>query len=133
MGSDRTRVSPVVAALPARRAGLAAVVLALLLTPAAAGEAAADIAPGGTAPTSSTPVSSGSFDTRPVARGASGAVVRMLQKSLRLAGYSVPLTGRFQSGTERAVRRFPRRPQLTAARMVDGPPPAPPPPGPPRP
>src|SRR5436305_2158886 len=119
MGSDRTRVSPVVAALHARRAGLAAVVLALLLTPAAAGEAAADIAPGGTAPASSTPVSSGSFDTRPVARGASGAVVRMLQKSLRLAGYSVPLTGRFQSGTERAVRRFRRDRKLIVTGAVD--------------
>src|SRR5436305_8810247 len=119
MGSDRTRVSPVVAASHARRAGLAAAVLALLLTPAAAGEAAADIAPGGTAPTSSTPVSSGSYNTRTVKRGASGAVVRMLQKSLRLAGYSVPQSGRFQSGTVKAVRRFQHDRKLAMTGMVD--------------
>jgi peptidoglycan hydrolase-like protein with peptidoglycan-binding domain len=63
------------------------------------------------------PASSGGFDT--VAYGANGAVVRVLQKSLRLAGYSVPQSGRFQSGTEKAVRKFQRDRKIPVTGFVD--------------
>ncbi len=102
----------------ARRAGIAVAVLALLLTPAVAAAAATPrgIAPG---PAPTTPTGGTTYDTRPIAYGASGAVVRMLQKSLKLAGYGVPQTGRFQSGTERAVRRFQRDRKLPVTGMFD--------------
>jgi peptidoglycan hydrolase-like protein with peptidoglycan-binding domain len=100
-------------ALRACRAGLAvAVLLALLLIPSGAPAAAAS--------TTTDPVSTGgTYDTRPIAYGASGAVVQMLQRSLKLAGYSVPQTGRFQSGTQQAVRRFQRDRKLLVTGMFD--------------
>src|SRR4051794_32442645 len=119
MGSDRIRVSPM-PALRAPRAGLAAAVLALLAVPAAAPAATTQ---GGLDPGAgpTTPVSTGgtTYDTRPIVYGASGAVVRMIQKHLKLAGYSVPQTGRFQSGTERAIRRFQRDRKLSVTGMFD--------------
>jgi peptidoglycan hydrolase-like protein with peptidoglycan-binding domain len=121
MGSDRIRVSPV-SAFCARRAGIAVAVLSLLLlslsvAPAAGASTQAGLDPG--SPTTAPGSTGGTYDTRPIARGASGAVVSMLQKSLRLAGYSVPLTSRFQSGTEKAVRRFQRDRKLPVTGMFD--------------
>ena len=112
MGSDRIRVSPM-PVLRARRAGIAvAVLLALLLILSAATAA-------GASPTPAPVSTGGTYDTRPIVYGASGAVVQMLQRSLKLAGYSVPQTGRFQSGTERAVRRFQRDRKLPVTGMFD--------------
>ena len=108
------------AAFYARRAGISVAVFALLLIPSAASGATA---PGGIdpSPAPTTPASSGgtTYDTRPIAYGATGAVVQMLQRSLKLAGYRVPQTGRFQSGTERSVRRFQRDRKLPVTGMFD--------------
>jgi len=117
MGSDRIRVSPLPVRAP--RAGLAAAVLALLAIPAGAPAATTEgaIDPG---PAPTTPTTGGTtYDTRPIAYGSTGAVVRMIQKHLKLAGYSVPQTGRYQSGTERAVRRFQRDRKLAVTGMFD--------------
>ena len=93
----------------ARRAAIAiAVVLAPLSMPCVASAA-----------TSPVPTRGMTYDTRPIVYGASGAVVQMLQRSLKLAGYSVPQTGRFQSGTERAVRRFQRDRKLPVTGLFD--------------
>src|SRR5438046_9249080 len=105
MGSDRIRVSPM-PALRARRAGIVvAAVLALLLIPSVASAAGAatqaGIDPGAASPTTAPVSTGGSYDTRPLASGASGAVVRMLQRPPKLAGYRGPQPGRVQSGAGR--------------------------------
>ena len=102
-----------------RGAAIGAAVLVLVLLPAVALASTGAPTPGGSPPAASTPVSNGSFEGQPVAYGASGVVVRMLQKSLRLAGYSVPQSGRFQSGTVKAVRRFQHDRKLAMTGMVD--------------
>src|SRR5436305_4972931 len=101
----------------ARRAGVAAAVLALLATAGIASGVASG-ATSGTGPAVATPSASG-FDLRPLQRGMRGAVVRAVQSSLRLAGYRLPVNGSFGPVTERAVRRFQHDRRLPVTGLVD--------------
>jgi peptidoglycan hydrolase-like protein with peptidoglycan-binding domain len=120
MGSDRIRVPPV-SAFCARRAGIVAAVLALLLPPAVATAATNGAGTGGTG-SSGTPRTAspaGSLGSRALKRGMTGTAVRTLQRWLGLAGFSLAVDGRFGPATQRAVRSFQRAHRLKATGIVD--------------
>jgi murein DD-endopeptidase MepM/ murein hydrolase activator NlpD len=97
-----------------------AVTAACALAPAAAMAASSGGADPTAPPAQAAPVSSKSPFKRTLRRGAHGGDVKLLQKMLTTAGFTVRSTGMFGPGTEASVKGFQRSVRLKASGVVGG-------------